>query len=596
MAPAGDPPPRHVGRVIDPSVRDDSGQEPTVELEPTPDESPAASRASELPRGERLRALLIQRAEAARGRAPAPPSAPPSAPEPTFGDLDAIGRVEAPQPSRSAPSRAPSAPWVLPESRFSPNVVFALGTLVGMAIVGALVGVSMALSSLDDAPAPVASAAPPPSAAPPAPPPRPKRVREKLPSPWRIADARNEEDKRIIEGVVGNNTFLAALDKVGIPTRQSYRILTAMKGVKDLDRCGRSDRFILLLDKKGSRIRAFEYVVSDEEVYQAREDEQGLLKGTRLDLKVERQQITGAFVLDGASLDAHAQAAGFEDGLSRVVARALEGHLGVEELERGDRLRVIAQEVTVLGEFVRYAGVEAIEVRRANESRPPLRIYYFDVPAERGHYDADGRAPYEGGWRKPIKDAPVTSPFNLRRRHPVLKRVMPHLGIDFGAPTGTPVGASSYGKVSFIGYSGPSGNLVKVRHPGGIETGYAHLSRFAAGLRVGDRVRRLQVIGYVGSTGRSTGPHLHFSASRNGKYFDPSRLNLDGMRTISRANREAFRSVKERYDALLDAIPLPSATSPTMAALLEPEPSGMGGGDDDAEALDDSALEGEALP
>lgn len=596
MAPAGDPPPRHVGRVIDPSVRDDSSQEPAVELEPTPDVLPVRPGSSELPRGERLRELLLERAKQAREQS----SRPPAPPEPTFGDLDAIGRTEEPNGLRPRPARAPAAPWLLPESRFSPNLVFALGTLLGIATVAILVGIGAALSGLDDAPEPTASAAPPPPEAPPPPPPAPKRVREKLPSPWRIADARNDPDKRVIEGVVGNNTFLAALEKVGIPTRERYRVLNALKGVKNLDRPGRRDRFVVLLDRNGARVRAFEYVVSDEEVYQAREDAQGLLKGTQLDLKVEREQVTGAFVLDGASFDAHAQAAGFEEGLSRVVARALEGHLGLDELERGDRVRVIAQEVTVLGQFARYAGVEAIEVRRANDSRPPLRVYYFDVPAERGYYDGEGRAPYEGGWRKPIKGAPITSPFNMRRRHPILKRVMPHLGIDFGAPMGTPVGAASFGKVSFIGYSGPSGNLVKIQHSGGIETGYAHLSRFVPGLKVGDRVRRSQVIGYVGSTGRSTGPHLHFTASRHGKYFDPARLNFDGMRTISRANREAFRSVKERYDALLDSIPLPVPVSPARATgpALEPAPGGMGGDEHGTEPVDlgedESALAEEA--
>jgi hypothetical protein len=184
-------------------------------------------------------------------------------------------------------------------------------------------------------------------------------------------------------------------------------------------------------------------------------------------------------------------------------------------------------------------------------------VYYLDSAGERGYYDADGRAPFEGGWRKPVKDAPVTSPFNLKRLHPILKKVRPHLGIDFGAPTGTPVGAASYGTVTVAAYVGPTGNLVKIEHANGIETGYAHLSRFAEGLKVGDKVKRLQVIGYVGSTGRSTGPHLHFSARRNGEFIDPATLRLDSMRTLPKDSRGAFGEVKAKYDALLDSIPLP---------------------------------------
>jgi len=209
----------------------------------------------------------------------------------------------------------------------------------------------------------------------------------------------------------------------------------------------------------------------------------------------------------------------------------------------------------------------------------------------RGYYDRDGKAPFEGGWRKPIKDAPRTSPFNPNRVHPVLHKVMPHQGTDFGAATGTPVGASSFGTVSFVGLAGAAGNLVKIMHPGGVETGYAHLSRFAAGIKVGDKVRRMQVIGYVGSTGRSTGPHLHFSASRDGVFFDAETLNLDGMRTLSATEREGFKPLLAKYDPMLDGIamperfaplpPPPAEPAPAIAAAVAAQPDELAGDSDD---------------
>jgi hypothetical protein len=262
------------------------------------------------------------------------------------------------------------------------------------------------------------------------------------------------------------------------------------------------------------------------------------------------------------------------------LAKAVDGHLNLDELERGDRVRVVAQEVAVLGEFARYAGIEALEIQFRDTDRKPLRIYWFQGPRSRGYFDAGGRSPYEGGWRKPVKDGSVTSKFNPKRMHPVLKKVMPHNGTDFGAPTGTPVFASSYGTVTFIGYSGPSGNLVKIEHPGGITTGYAHLSRFAEGIRVGDKVKRLQLVGYVGSTGRSTGPHLHFSAEKDDRFFDAETLNLDGMRVLPSEERAPFAQTRAQYDALLDAIAWPAPLAapdpdPTQKAdpALEEEPS-----------------------
>jgi murein DD-endopeptidase MepM/ murein hydrolase activator NlpD len=163
---------------------------------------------------------------------------------------------------------------------------------------------------------------------------------------------------------------------------------------------------------------------------------------------------------------------------------------------------------------------------------------------------------------------------------------MPHNGTDFGAPTGTPVGASSYGTVSFIGPAGPSGNLVKLDHPGGIETGYAHLSRFADGLKVGDKVKRLQLVGYVGSTGRSTGPHLHFTAKKDGKYIDPESLNLDGMRVISTEFRGEFEKVKLGYDKLLRAIALPPPYVAPKQALIAKAAAASAEMTDDGEAAD----------
>ncbi|MCC6665332.1 MAG: M23 family metallopeptidase [Polyangiaceae bacterium] len=270
--------------------------------------------------------------------------------------------------------------------------------------------------------------------------------------------------------------------------------------------------------------------------------------------------------------------------------------MSVDQLERGDVVRVVAQEVTVLGEFSRYAGIEAVEIRKGEGKEKPFRLYFHRGQSERGYYDDKGRAPYEGGWRKPVKDAPITSHFNPKRMHPVLKKVMPHTGTDFGAPTGAPVGASSYGTVSFIGPAGPSGNLVKVEHPGGVETGYAHLSRFAEGLKVGDKVKRLQLVGYVGSTGRSTGPHLHFTAKRNGEFFDAETLNLDGMRVIGKDERDAFAKVRQQYDELLDAIalPLPLPEKPAASAAPSADPAKQD--DDFATGGPEPAPTGSAAP
>jgi len=312
------------------------------------------------------------------------------------------------------------------------------------------------------------------------------------------------------------------------------------------------------LDRNSKRIKAFEYLPSPEEVFQAREGDDGLLTVQKLDLQVKQSRVSSAFVVGDEGLESAVLAGGLEKALIGTLRDALSGHAALEELDRGTRVRVVAQEMTMLGDFARYVGIEALEIDYAGLERKRERIYYFNGPESRGYFDSAGRAPYSGGWRKPIPSAPITSKFNPHRFHPILKRIMPHEGIDFGAPMGTPVGASSYGTVTFVGFAGPTGNFVRLSHPGDIETGYAHLSRFAEGLKVGDKVKRLQVVGYVGSTGRSTGPHLHFSAKRAGKFFDPETLNLDGLRTLAQRERVQFEQSKTEYDKLLEAVPLPA--------------------------------------
>jgi murein DD-endopeptidase MepM/ murein hydrolase activator NlpD len=561
---------------VDPLAREDGETEPEVELAPD-----GASPAS----GPDAFESAPQPSEIEPQSAPEPePPAETSASEPEADveldpDMHPVrarllarardAKVLHVEPSRSVPLRseqratAPSAPELRPHAPapLPPVWIAAFGALLGLATVASIIALAMRFDGSHSISSPSVEAQPT-SPSDPAP---VKPKRQKLPGPWRIEDESQNGSVRIITGKIGTKSFLTAVSDAGLEKDQAYRAFNALKGLKNLDRCDREDSFVALVDKPSSRLKAFEYVVSKEEVYQAKETAAGALAGQKLDFKIERNQLKVALVYQGGEFDASAEKAGLERGLAKVVARALDGHSSIDELKKGDILRMVVQEVTVLGEFSRYSGVEAVEIRPV--SGEPERLYYFRGAKEKGYYDAKGRSPYEGGWRKPVKDAPITSHFNPKRLHPVLKTVMPHTGTDFGAPTGTPVGASSYGTVSFIGPAGPSGNLVKVDHPGEIETGYAHLSRFAEGLKVGDKVKRLQLVGYVGTTGRSTAPHLHFSVKKKGEFIDPVTLNLDGMRVIVREERDAFSKVKLDYDALLDGISIPvSAPAPAEEA------------------------------
>jgi hypothetical protein len=569
---------RHFGRVVDPLVRDDGGIEPSFEPPPaqqsTGDVRPIGdSPATSTPHPVRDK-LLARIREARASQAPDGPP-PPKDPFESLGglseELERIARL--PTTTKRPALRLGGAP-------LSSNTVTLFGVLFGLTALASLFAALVhwaprgeptpqpppAASSHIETPA---AALPVPTAATLSNPALPNPVapvpqkRGKLPGPWRIADAQGAQFRRV-EGTIGDQPFLKAVVAAGVDLSSAYRILAALKSVKNLDHCGRNDHFTALL-QQGGRLTAFEYIVSDEEIYQAKENDRGELQGQRLDLKVERVRARGAVLVGADSFEASAQRSGFEASLGTVLNKALEGHVSVEQFRPGDRLRIIAQEVTVLGEFEHYAGIEAVEyVPRGSES--PTRVYYFQGEQTKGYINAQAQLLNEGGWRKPIKGAPITSRYNLKRFHPILHVIMPHTGTDFGASSGTPVGASLYGTVVYMGPLGPNGNFVGIQHKGGYKTGYSHLSRFADGLKVGDTVKTLQIIGYVGSTGRSTGPHLHFSVKKDDKFIDPETLHLDALGGLPAKERDAFATTKRSYDELLNAIAMPSVPAALMQA------------------------------
>jgi len=191
----------------------------------------------------------------------------------------------------------------------------------------------------------------------------------------------------------------------------------------------------------------------------------------------------------------------------------------LRDLRVGDSFVAVVDVRTVEGEFFAYGTLYA--ARFVNRGRVLTAISYPDGEGRVGYYDLEGRPLRKQFLRSPLEFSRITSRFSLRRFHPVLKRHMPHYGVDYGAPIGTPVRVTADGTVTFAGVKGGAGRMVTVRHPNGYETNYLHLSRYGSGVRRGARVDQGQVIGYVGSSGWSTGPHLDYRVKLNGTWVNP---------------------------------------------------------------------------
>lgn len=208
--------------------------------------------------------------------------------------------------------------------------------------------------------------------------------------------------------------------------------------------------------------------------------------------------------------------------------------------------------------FERYYDDEGNTVRTGDllfvsleSSRGPRAFYQFMAPgdARPDWYDAEGKSARRFLMKTPINGARLSSGFGMRR-HPILGYSRMHRGTDFAAPTGTPILAAGEGTVVRAGPFSSYGNYVRIRHANGYETAYAHLSRFARGLRPGARVRQGQVIGYVGTTGRSTGPHLHYEVLRRGQQVNPMSLRVPTGRNLTGRALELFTIERERIDTL----------------------------------------------
>ncbi|MEZ5331750.1 MAG: peptidoglycan DD-metalloendopeptidase family protein [Thermoanaerobaculia bacterium] len=344
---------------------------------------------------------------------------------------------------------------------------------------------------------------------------------------------------------------LAALD---FPPQEASEVLGVLAELADLRRLRPRDGyaalygpddsptgFRLLLDGKG---RAAVY----------READRWSGRWEPFTRRVEVAAVSAT--LDG-SLETSLRNAGAEGVLAYLMADVLQWDLDFNrDLRTGDRFWVLYERVYLDGSFHALGNVVALAYENLGRR---LEAYRFEDGEEAGYYDADGRPLQKLFLRSPLKFSRVTSRFSNRRFHPILKTYRPHYGVDYGAPTGTPVRVTANGVVLSAGWDRGGGKVVKVRHPNGYLTAYLHLSRFADGIRSGARVRQGDVIAYVGSTGLATASHLDYRVQHDGHWIDPLSIKSVPAEPIP---QDRLASYLERRDlmraSLFDGAPWPA--------------------------------------
>ena len=355
----------------------------------------------------------------------------------------------------------------------------------------------------------------------------------------------------------------------GLDRGQTHGIVEAMGAFENPRRLrpGTEIRFVRRRGEPPARIRI--QLDADRRLHLWSEGETGRNWAARLDsVPVTRDTILLAGLIEtnlfDASLSGDVERLG--DGerfdvayrLSQVFAWQIDFW---RDLRRNDAYRIlIAREVRPDGS-VRDATVLAAEFR--NDQRTLTAVGFGRDGAERvEYYDESGEALRGQFLLSPLDIVRVTSGFNLRRFHPVLRRTRPHLGVDYGAPAGTPVRATGAGRVSRAGAWGSYGTAIEVRHANNIRTRYAHLSGIARGIGSGTQVEQGQVIGYVGATGLATAPHLHYEFLRNGAQVNPARLQLPKAEPVPAASRARFAALRDDLLPRLRLIPMPVDAGP----------------------------------
>jgi murein DD-endopeptidase MepM/ murein hydrolase activator NlpD len=320
----------------------------------------------------------------------------------------------------------------------------------------------------------------------------------------------------VVEGRIRRNTTLVAtLVDLDVPVTLANDLAALIQPVFDL-RTLRPGNFFRLEKDPGGAMHAFEYKIDDERILKVeREDDAYAAKVETLPLEAREAVIAGEITAEQNSLfavlETHPRGADLAVSLSEIFAWDVDFN---SDLQRNDRFRVIVEAYYHDGEFVKWGRIQAAELLNSGRT-------YRGFAFNNAYYDAKGNALKRSILASPLKFSRVSSGFTRRRMHPILGTNRPHLAVDYAAPTGTPVQAVANGTVTFAGWNDGYGNLVQIRHRNGLTTGYAHLSRFAAGIRAGKTVSQNDTIGYVGQTGLATGPHLHYMMTENGRVINP---------------------------------------------------------------------------
>jgi len=359
-----------------------------------------------------------------------------------------------------------------------------------------------------------------------------------------IQEEEKEEEITTIDGnIQAGDTLYESLIKEGISAAEILSLQEKVKSVVDFNYLPIGSEYSLKYNPEG-KVTEFTYKPNPIDIYCI-----DIPTSDSEDLKVIKEEVCTEVVRLEGKIEYSLYESMLECADSPQLALQLAEIFAwqidfLTECREGDTFNILVEK-QYRGDFYRWGKVLAAQYEGEFLSEHTA-ILFEDPSGHIDYYTKEGKSLRKAFLRAPLYYKYISSYFSKNRLHPILRIWRPHLAIDYAAPTGTPVSTIGDGTVIYAGWNGGYGNYIKVRHPNNYVSGYGHLSRFAKGLKKGEKVKQGEIIGYVGSTGLSTGPHLDFSISKNGERVDFLKLKLPAASSVDPRHITQFNEVKDK--------------------------------------------------
>ena len=360
-------------------------------------------------------------------------------------------------------------------------------------------------------------------------------------------------DLHILEDVVKRNQrFTDLFQDFYVPAQVLRQISLVPRQVFDFRKISARKKYTLLIEHDSLKsVRALIYEASPVDFYIFHLRDSMRIEAGHRSVFTHEKEVAGVI---GSSLSETIENLGISPELTNRFVDIFAWQIDFQQLRKGDRFKLLYEEQQVEGQPIGIGKIKGIYFEHANSP-------YYAIPFDQGNgndfFDQEGNSLRKALLKYPIEFTHISSRYNLRRFHPIARVIRAHRGTDFAAPYGTPIRSVGDGIVEEARYNGNNGNFVKIRHNSSYTTQYLHMSKIAAGLKPGYHVGQGETIGFVGSTGLSTGPHLCYRFWRNGVQVDALRVELPPTQPVTMQFKSRFEAEKLQVTRRLDLIPLP---------------------------------------